>query len=327
MMWLSWLNGEEGIFDMGIEEEDEATGVNIEISILLKEGDKVHINTTIISEEQPTTVVGITLHDSLKTMEITVVAMFFNDFLMIMGIDLNKLTTEISNHKSLHPFARFVNVVVILHLSVATGSIRPINLLQSLKTLLLSLFRTLQMQSDALASSEQLISQAKPPIPAAIPPNISTEEAPPLAPSSCVPLISQDWSLASSCSSDTPPSTSLDLESNEFKSRQTTTRPVPLLIIGSLFKLGNQPHRSLTELAKTYGPLMTLKLGHIATVVVSSSSIAKEVLQKNDLAFANQTIPDAVGALNYYKVSMVWLSVSTWWRNLRKNCNEQMFTT
>ncbi|KAF8380387.1 hypothetical protein HHK36_027872 [Tetracentron sinense] len=103
--------------------------------------------------------------------------------------------------------------------------------------------------------------------------------------------------------------------------------PVPLPIIGSLFKLGNRPHRSLAQLAKTYGPLMTLKLGRITTVVVSSSSMAKEVLQKNDLAFANRTIPDAARVLNHHEVSMVWLPASARWRSLRRICNEQMFTT
>ncbi|KAF8380389.1 hypothetical protein HHK36_027874 [Tetracentron sinense] len=103
--------------------------------------------------------------------------------------------------------------------------------------------------------------------------------------------------------------------------------PVPLPVIGSLLKLGNRPHRSLAELAKTYGPLMTLKLGRLTTVVVSSSSMAKEVLQKNDLAFANRTIPDAIRALNHHEVSMVWLPVSARWRSLRKICNGQMFTT
>ncbi|KAF8391759.1 hypothetical protein HHK36_021993 [Tetracentron sinense] len=103
--------------------------------------------------------------------------------------------------------------------------------------------------------------------------------------------------------------------------------PVPLPIIGSLFKLGSRPHESLAELAKTYGPLMTLKLGQTTTVVVSSSTMAKEVLQKNDQAFSNRTIPDAVGALNHHEVSMVWLPVSPQWRSFRKICNQQMFTT
>lgn len=34
--------------------------------------------------------------------------------------------------------------------------------------------------------------------------------------------------------------------------------PIPLPIVGSLFKLGNKPHESLAELAKTYGLLMTV---------------------------------------------------------------------
>ncbi|KAF8389635.1 hypothetical protein HHK36_024154 [Tetracentron sinense] len=102
--------------------------------------------------------------------------------------------------------------------------------------------------------------------------------------------------------------------------------PVPLPIVGSLFKLGDRPHESLAELAQTYGPLMTLKLGRITTVVVSSPSMAKEVLQNNDQAFANRTIPDSVRALNHHEVSMVWLPALSKWRNLRKLSNTNMFT-
>ncbi|KAF8389636.1 hypothetical protein HHK36_024155 [Tetracentron sinense] len=103
--------------------------------------------------------------------------------------------------------------------------------------------------------------------------------------------------------------------------------PVPLPIVGSLFKLGNRPHESLAKLAQTYGPLMTLKLGRITTVIVSSESMAKEILQKNDQAFANRTIPDSIRALNHHEVSMAWLPASSKWRNLRKLSNTNMFTT
>ncbi|XP_043716958.1 geraniol 8-hydroxylase-like [Telopea speciosissima] len=103
--------------------------------------------------------------------------------------------------------------------------------------------------------------------------------------------------------------------------------PVPLPIVGSLFKLGDKPNESLAELAKTYGPLMTIKLGGVTTIVASSAAIAKEVLQTHDQALAGRTVVDAVRALNHYQSSMVWLSASPRWRNLRKLCNHQIFTT
>ncbi|KAK6251210.1 hypothetical protein SCA6_005215 [Theobroma cacao] len=78
--------------------------------------------------------------------------------------------------------------------------------------------------------------------------------------------------------------------------------PAPIPIFGNLFQLGNNPHKSLTKLAKTHGPIMTLKLGQTTTVVFSSATLAKEILQKHDLAFCNRTIPDAVRALQHHEL-------------------------
>ncbi|KAA8522313.1 hypothetical protein F0562_012986 [Nyssa sinensis] len=102
--------------------------------------------------------------------------------------------------------------------------------------------------------------------------------------------------------------------------------PTPLPVIGNLLKLGNQPHKSLAELAKTHGPIMTLKLGQITTVVISSSTMAREVLQKQDLSFSNRSIPDALHAHNQSQLSVVWLPVATRWRNLRKILNSHIFS-
>ncbi|WJZ82342.1 hypothetical protein VitviT2T_002109 [Vitis vinifera] len=102
--------------------------------------------------------------------------------------------------------------------------------------------------------------------------------------------------------------------------------PVPLPIIGSLLNLGNRPHESLANLAKTYGPIMTLKLGYVTTIVISSAPMAKEVLQKQDLSFCNRSIPDAIRAAKHNQLSMAWLPVSTTWRALRRTCNSHLFT-
>ncbi|VVA36199.1 PREDICTED: geraniol [Prunus dulcis] len=101
--------------------------------------------------------------------------------------------------------------------------------------------------------------------------------------------------------------------------------PNPFPLIGNLLELGNKPHISLTKLSKRYGPIMTLQLGQITTVVVSSSAVAKQVLRTHDQFFCNRTIPDAVQAYKHAKYAMPWLTVSPTWRNLRKICNSQLF--
>ncbi|XP_057977589.1 geraniol 8-hydroxylase-like [Malania oleifera] len=102
--------------------------------------------------------------------------------------------------------------------------------------------------------------------------------------------------------------------------------PAPLPVVGNLLKLGSKPHRSLTDLSRLHGPIMTLQLGRLTTIVISSAEMAEEVLHKQDLTFSSRTIPDAVHALRHHQVSMVWLPVSPRWRNLRKICNTHLFT-
>ncbi|MFS7912133.1 putative geraniol 8-hydroxylase [Helianthus anomalus] len=93
--------------------------------------------------------------------------------------------------------------------------------------------------------------------------------------------------------------------------------PKPLPIIGSLHLLGHQPHQSLAKLAKTHGPITSLKLGQITTLVFSSASAAKEVLQKQDLAFcSHRSIPNALHAQHHYEYSISFMPIGTQWRIL-----------
>ncbi|XP_058107407.1 geraniol 8-hydroxylase-like [Magnolia sinica] len=102
--------------------------------------------------------------------------------------------------------------------------------------------------------------------------------------------------------------------------------PIPLPIVGNLFKLGDKPNESLTELAKTYGPLMTLRLGCKTTIIVSSANMAKEILQKNDQACTARNAVDALHALNFNDSSIVWSQPTERWRKLRKISTTQMFS-
>ncbi|KAK0580733.1 hypothetical protein LWI29_005627 [Acer saccharum] len=102
--------------------------------------------------------------------------------------------------------------------------------------------------------------------------------------------------------------------------------PHPFPIIGNILELGNKPHQALANLSKTYGPIMSLKLGSITTIVISSSHVAKEALQTHDQALSSRTIPDGAPSLDRHKHSIAWLPVSAPRRNLRKVCATQMFT-
>ncbi|KAL5988190.1 hypothetical protein ACLOJK_035953 [Asimina triloba] len=102
--------------------------------------------------------------------------------------------------------------------------------------------------------------------------------------------------------------------------------PSPLPIIGNLHELGQKPHHSLARLANTYGPIMSLRLGRVYTVVVSSAEMAKQVLQTNDQALSGRTVADAVRAQRYCDSTMAWQPTDSNWRKLRTLSNTQIFT-
>ncbi|KAG0576333.1 hypothetical protein KC19_5G072200 [Ceratodon purpureus] len=61
--------------------------------------------------------------------------------------------------------------------------------------------------------------------------------------------------------------------------------PTPLPIIGSLHLLGTLPQKSLAELAKKYGPVMSVWLGQRLFIVATSPEAAKEFLKVQDANF------------------------------------------
>ncbi|XP_058724144.1 geraniol 8-hydroxylase-like [Vicia villosa] len=102
--------------------------------------------------------------------------------------------------------------------------------------------------------------------------------------------------------------------------------PQGLPIIGNLHQLGQKPHQTLATLSKTHGPIMTLKLGQITTIVMSSSQTAKSVLQINDQHLSNRTVRDAMRGANHHNYSLPFLPLSQRWKDLRKICNNLLFS-
>jgi len=58
---------------------------------------------------------------------------------------------------------------------------------------------------------------------------------------------------------------------SKANSRKLPPGPKPFPVIGNLLDLGDKPHKSLTKLAKAHGPIMSLKLGKVTTIVISSA--------------------------------------------------------
>nr|XP_051203480.1 geraniol 8-hydroxylase-like isoform X3 [Lolium perenne] len=105
--------------------------------------------------------------------------------------------------------------------------------------------------------------------------------------------------------------------------RRLPPGPIPLPLIGSLHLMGDQPHRSLARLARIHGPLMSIRLGAVTTVVASSPDAAREILQKHDAVLAGRFVNDAVG--DHARDSVAWLPHGPRWRSLRKTMATELF--
>lgn len=94
--------------------------------------------------------------------------------------------------------------------------------------------------------------------------------------------------------------------------------PRGLPIFGNLFHIGPKPHESLANLAKIYGPIMTIKQGNVTSVIVSSSEMARQVLQKQDEAFSGRVVPSAISELEHSSHAVAWLPIGEEWRLIRR---------
>ncbi|KAJ4771787.1 hypothetical protein LUZ62_056044 [Rhynchospora pubera] len=105
--------------------------------------------------------------------------------------------------------------------------------------------------------------------------------------------------------------------------------PKPFPLVGNLLQLGptSQPHITFTSLSKTYGPIFSLQLGQVTTIVISSQEHAKQLFQNHDLALAGRHEPDAARVEAYHEWSIAWLPPGPRWRSLRRICTTELFTT
>ncbi|KAJ9562991.1 hypothetical protein OSB04_008151 [Centaurea solstitialis] len=104
--------------------------------------------------------------------------------------------------------------------------------------------------------------------------------------------------------------------------------PWKLPLIGNILSMISlkPPHYVLRNLARKHGPLMHLQLGEVSALIVSSPRVAKEILMKNDVAFANR--PELlVGKIVMYNYTDIALSpYGTYWRQMRKICNLELLS-
>ncbi|KAG8377457.1 hypothetical protein BUALT_Bualt08G0035000 [Buddleja alternifolia] len=108
--------------------------------------------------------------------------------------------------------------------------------------------------------------------------------------------------------------------------RKLPPGPYPFPIIGNILQLGQNPHHSLANLSKIYGPIMYLKFGSMNTIVITSPKMAKTILQKHEHAFTRRSQMEVTQVLGHDQLSLIFGPAGDEWRRLRNICKEHMFS-
>ncbi|OVA05013.1 Cytochrome P450 [Macleaya cordata] len=99
-----------------------------------------------------------------------------------------------------------------------------------------------------------------------------------------------------------------------------------LPVLGNLHMLGVLPHQNLDRLAKKYGPIMSLRLGLVPAVVVSSPEMAELFLKTHDINFASRPKVQASEYISYGTKGMAFTPYGSYWRNIRKLCTVHLLS-
>ncbi|PIA38202.1 hypothetical protein AQUCO_02800104v1 [Aquilegia coerulea] len=108
--------------------------------------------------------------------------------------------------------------------------------------------------------------------------------------------------------------------------RRLPPSPWGLPILGHFHMLGDLPHRNLHRLAKKYGPIMSIRLGQVPTIVISSSEWAELILKTHDVVFASRPKNQAADWTLYGQRDLVFAQYGSYWRNIRKLCTIELLS-
>lgn len=98
-------------------------------------------------------------------------------------------------------------------------------------------------------------------------------------------------------------------------------------VVGNIFQLGWAPHVCFAKLAKKHGPIMTLWLGSMSTVVISSNQVAREMFKNHDVVLAGRKIYEAMKGKQSNEGSIITAQYGAHWRMLRRLCTTEFFVT
>nr|XP_023928106.1 flavonoid 3'-monooxygenase [Quercus suber]POE91203.1 flavonoid 3'-monooxygenase [Quercus suber] len=118
----------------------------------------------------------------------------------------------------------------------------------------------------------------------------------------------------------------LNLRSRSSSGLPLPPGPKPWPIVGNLPHLGTVPHHSLADMARTYGPLMHLRLGFVDVVVAASASVAAQFLKAHDANFSSRPPNSGAKHIAYNYQDLVFAPYGPRWRMLRKISSVHLFS-
>ncbi|KAF5195940.1 Cytochrome p450 [Thalictrum thalictroides] len=103
--------------------------------------------------------------------------------------------------------------------------------------------------------------------------------------------------------------------------------PFGLPLLGHLHMLSKLPHQNLARLAKKYGPIMSIRLGLVPAVVVTSPEAAELFLKTHDVVFASRPKIQVADVLAYGQKNLAFAQYGPYWRNIRKLCTIELLSS
>lgn len=98
-------------------------------------------------------------------------------------------------------------------------------------------------------------------------------------------------------------------------------------LVGNIFQLGWPPHESFARLAREHGPIMTLWLGSMLTVVISSEKVARDMFRNHDVVLAGRKVYESMTGSYGTDGSLIMAQYGPSWRTMRRLCTTEFFVT
>ncbi|KAL8262714.1 hypothetical protein R6Q59_024063 [Mikania micrantha] len=103
--------------------------------------------------------------------------------------------------------------------------------------------------------------------------------------------------------------------------RNLPPQPWKIPLVGHIHHLvGGLPHRTLRSISQKLGPIVHLQLGQVSTIVISSPTLAKEIMKTHDISFASRPKLIGMEIFSYHQKDIAFSPYGDYWRQMRKIC-------